>query len=627
MIQRLGGKAASSDSRMTNYVVAGKAAGSKLNHARKLGISILNERQFLQQMGEKAQEGEAMENPEVAQIFEEVADLLEIQGENPFRVRAYRNAARTIRDLSARVAELSPENLEELSGIGKDLAGKIRTILETGDLPLRQELGLHIPPGLRDLITVSGLGPKRAQTLHRLLKIGSLEDLRQAALKHRISSLRGFGAKMEEKILQALEGRQATSRRFSFAEAKVFADAVVLHMKQTPGVDRVEVAGSFRRRKETVGDLDLLVTCNKSALVMERLARYEAVSEVLARGNTKMTVRLRNGLQLDLRVVREASYGAALQYFTGSKAHSIQLRRRALERGLKLNEYGVFRSKRAVAGRTEEEVYAAVGLPWIPPELREARGEIELALEGKLPKLIELNDLRGDLHMHTTATDGRATLEEMVEGARKKGYTYIAITDHSKRVSMARGLDARRLRQEWKAIDKLAGKVRGITILKGVELDILKDGALDLPDAVLAEADWVVGSIHYDQNQSREQITERLLKAVRHPLVHAIGHPTGRLIGKRTGYDVDLNVIFRAAADYGCLLELNSQPERLDLDDTALMGAKKRGVGIVIDTDAHAVEELGFMEFGVYQARRAGLEAKDVANTRTLAQFCKLLKR
>ncbi len=568
-----------------------------------------------------------MENPEVAQVFEEVADLLDIQGENPFRVRAYRNAARTLRDLSESLAGMPPEKLEDLNGIGKDLAGKIRTILETGDLPLRQELRGKVPPGLRDLIGVPGLGPKRAQILHQQLRIGSLDELRQAAQEHRIRRLRGFGAKMEEKIQQALEGREETGRRILLAEAKVFADAAVRHLQQTPGIGQVQVAGSFRRRKETVGDLDLLVTCRRSGPVMNRLAGYEAVAEVLAQGKTKMTVRLRNGLQLDLRVVPEASYGAALQYFTGSKEHSILLRHRALERGIKVNEYGVFRGQKRIAGRTEEEVYKAVGLPWIPPELREARGEIEMALKGRLPKLLELDDLRGDLHMHTTATDGRATLAQMVEGAKKRGYSYIAITDHSKRVTIAKGLDAQRLRQAWKAIDKLAAKVKGITILKGVELDILKDGTLDLPDDVLQEADWVVASIHYDQNQPREQINKRLLGAIRHPYVHAIGHPTGRLIGKRKGVEMDLDAVFKAAADHGCLLELNAQPERLDLDDVALMAAKEQGVGIVVSTDAHAVEELGFMEFGVYQARRAGLEAKDVANTRTLAQFRKLLKR
>jgi DNA polymerase (family 10) len=360
---------------------------------------------------------------------------------------------------------------------------------------------------------------------------------------------------------------------------------------------------------------------------MDRLAEYEAVTEVLARGKAKMSVRLRNGMQLDLTVSPEASYGAMLQAYTGSKQHTAQLRRRAADRGLRVTDYGVFRGTKRVAGRTEEELYRAIGLSWIPPELREARGEFDLAVEGRLPKLLELDDVRGDLHLHTTATDGRDSLEEMVQGAKKRGYTYIAITDHSQRVTKARGLDAKRLRQHWKAIDRLASQVKGITLLKGVELDILEDGRLGLPEDVLAEAEWVVASIHYGQNQSREKITQRLLNAIRCPQVHAIGHPTGRLIGKRKGYDVDLDAIFRAAADHGCLLELNAQPNRLDLDDTALMAAKDRGVGIVVSTDAHSVEELARMEFGVYQARRARLEARNVANTRTLAQFRKLLKR
>jgi DNA polymerase (family 10) len=566
-----------------------------------------------------------MENPEVAQIFEEVADLLDIQGANPFRVRAYRNAARMIRDLSDRLADVGQDKLEELEGIGKDLAGKIRTILDTGDLPLRQELCGQIPAGLRDLITLPGLGPKRARILHEKLRIGSLTELRQAAENQRIRGVEGFGAKTEEKILQALKGREEGARRFQLAEAKIFADAIVRHLKETGGIGQVEVAGSFRRRKETIADLDILAACKKAEPVMERLAGYDAVAEVLARGDTKMSVRLRNGLQLDLRVVPEESYGAALQYFTGSKEHSIQVRRRAQERGLKINEYGVFKGERCIAGRNEEEVYAAVGLPWIPPELREARGEIELALNERLPKLLEQDDIRGDLHMHTNVTDGRASLEDMVAAAKKRGYSYIAITDHSKRVTMARGLDARRLKQHWQAIEKLAATVKGITVLKGIEMDILEDGSLDLPDDVLKDADWVIASIHYGQNQPREKITARLVNAIRNPHVDAIGHPTGRLIGKRKSYDVDLDTVFKAAAEHGCLLELNSQPDRLDLDDTALAAAKERGVHFVIDTDAHAIEELNFIEFGVYQARRAGLEAKDVANTRPLAQFRKML--
>jgi DNA polymerase (family 10) len=570
-----------------------------------------------------------MENPEVAQVFEEVADLLDIQGANPFRVRAYRNAARTINDLSERLAEMAEDakKLQGLDGIGKDLAEKITTILKTGDLPLRQELRGQVPPGLRDLLNLPGLGPKRALILYQQLQITSLDKLRQAAEKHRIRKLKGFGAKTEETIVQGLDGLAEAGRRVYLAEAKVYADAIVRHLKATPQLGQIEVAGSFRRRRETVGDLDLLVTCGRCDAIMDRLAAYEGVAQVLARGTTKMTVRLRNGLQMDLRVVPEKSYGAALQYFTGSKAHNILVRRRGQERGLKINEYGVFRGRKQIAGRSEEEVYQAVGLAWIPPELREARGEIDMAVKNRLPRLLELHDLRGDLHLHTTATDGRASLEEMVAAAKKRGHSYVAITDHSKRVTMARGLDERRLRQHWRTIDKLAGKVRGIKLLKGVEMDILEDGSLDLPDSVLKDADWVIASIHYGQKQPRQQITRRLLNAIRNPYVSAIGHPTGRLIGKRQGADVDLETVLKAAADYGCLLELNCQPRRLDLDDIALMAAKERGVGIVLNTDAHAVEELGFLEFGVYQARRAGLEAKDVVNTRSWTQLQKRIKR
>jgi DNA polymerase (family 10) len=592
-----------------------------------------------------------MENPEVAQVFEEIADLLELQGADAFRVRAYRNGARVIRDLSQPLAELVGEDgkkLESLAGIGKSLAGKIKTIFETGDLPQRQELRQQVPPGLRDLLNLPGLGPKKAQVLYREFKVSSLDDLRRVAEQHLIRNLAGFGEKTEQKILESLENVEQEGRRVYLSEAKVYAEAVVDHLKKVPGVQRVEVAGSYRRRRETVGDLDVLATCatassrpgkrsgskqasgeanDAAAQVMDQLASFEAVAGVLARGDTKMTVRLRNGLQLDLRVVAEESFGAALQYFTGSKAHSIELRRRAQERDLRLNEYGVFRDNKRVAGKTEEEVYESVGLPWIPPELREARGEIELALQGRLPKLLELQDLRGDLHMHTTATDGRASLEEMVEAAQKRGYAYIAITDHSKRVTMARGLDATRLRQHWRAIDKVARTVKGITILKGVELDILENGTLDLPDDVLKEADWVVASIHYGQKQPREQLTRRMLNAIRNPYVHAIGHPTGRLIGRRKPYEIDLETVLKAAADHGCFMELNSQPARLDLDDVALMAAKERGVPIIVSTDAHSVEELGFMESGVYQARRAGLQAENVVNTRSLAQLRKMLKK
>lgn len=571
-----------------------------------------------------------MENPEVAQIFDEVADLLELQGQNPFRIRAYRNAARVVRDLPEPVAGIvrqSPDKLTEFAGIGDDLAGKIATIVETGDLPLRQELCKEVPAGLRELMGVPGCGPKRVQLLHKQLAIESVADLLKAVQRHAVRELKGFGAKTEEKILKALEQLPQTSRRFYLADAKPYADALVDHLTQVPGVRQITVAGSFRRRKETVGDLDVLVTCREAKEVMDRLLNFDGVAETIAHGRTTSAVRLRCGLQVDLRAVPDESYGAALQYFTGSKQHSILVRRLAQERGLKLNEYGVFRGKRRLAGRTEEEVYSTVGLPWIPPELREGRNEIELAREGRLPKLIELDDIQGDLHMHTTATDGRSSISQMIQAAKQHGHKYIAITDHSKRVTMAKGLDARRLRKHWRDIDRAAAEVKGITVLKGVEMDILEDGKLDLPDDILQEADWVLASIHYGQNQSEKQITRRIVNAIQCPHVDAIAHPTGRLIGKRKAYELNLAEVLKAAADYGCLLELNCQPSRLDLDEIALAATKERGVGIALGTDAHSTEELRFMEFGVYQARRAGLEAKDIANARSLAQFRRAIKR
>lgn len=570
------------------------------------------------------------ENPEIARIFDEIADCLELGEENPFRVRAYRNAARVVRELPKPAALLAREpemKLEELRGIGKDLAGKIRTIIETGDLPLHRSLCQRVPAGLRDMMGVPGLGPKRAMILNRKLGVASLEELRQAAVGQRVRDLKGFGLKIEQAILSGLEGLEGAGRRVLLSDAKPYADAIVSRLKQVPGVSAVEAAGSYRRRRETVGDLDILATCAKPEPVMDKLASYDGVARVLARGGTKMTVRLRNGLQVDLRVVGEQAFGSALLYFTGSKAHSIELRGRAQALGLKLNEYGVYRGQRRIAGRTEPEVYASLDLPYIEPELREGRGEVESAANGRLPDLVELSDIKGDLHMHTTLTDGRDSLEEMVEAAKARGYAYIAITEHSKRVAMARGLDAAGLREHWRRIDRLAAKTSGLAVLKGVEVDILDDGSLDLPDDALAGADWVIASLHYGQRQPRSQITKRLVAAAQNPVVSAIGHPTGRLIGKRPPYDVDLEQVLQAAADYGCALELDGQADRLDLDEVNAAAAKARGIPIIVDSDAHSVRELGNMEYGVFQARRAGLSKADIGNTRPFAELKALLRR
>jgi DNA polymerase (family 10) len=570
-----------------------------------------------------------MQNAEVARYFEELADLLEIDGANPFRVRAYRNAARTITDLTESVATLAGKGtaaLTELPGIGDDLAKKIVMIVETEKLPQLDELRQKVPAGVVEMLRIPGLGPKKAAALFKELNIQTLDQLREAAEKGAVAKLKGFGEKTARSILAGLSQIEQIGKRFLIDVAKAEADEIVADLLQVKSVKQASAAGSCRRRKETCGDLDVLATSSDSAEAMDFLAGHRLVDKVLARGETKQRVRLKSGLELDLRVVPDESYGAALQYFTGSKEHNIVVRRRGQECGLKINEYGVFRNETLVAGKTEEDVYRAVDLPWIPPELRENRGEIERAEQGTLPDLVELSDIHGDLHMHTTATDGTATIAAMAEAAKERGLKYIAITDHSKRVTMANGLDAPRLRAHWKAIDKVRKEITGIDILCGIECDILEDATLDLPDDVLAEADWVIAVLHYGLKQPREQIMKRLLNAVKNPHVDVIGHPSGRLLTRRGGADIDYATLFKAAADNGVLMEINAHPSRLDLDDVQTAAAKDHGIPIVISTDAHSPHGLDVMEFGVYQARRAGLEKKDVANTRTLKQFQRLLR-
>jgi DNA polymerase (family X) len=571
-----------------------------------------------------------MQNADVARMFDDLADLLEIQGANPFRVRAYRNASRTIDALSESLADIAADgsrSLDDLSGIGKDLAGKISTILETGRLPQLEELKEQVPAGVVEMLKIPGLGPKKVAILFEELGLTTLADLKQAAEQGQIAKHKGFAKKTEQMILEGLSQVAEAGKRFSIADAKGEVDAILGDLLKQKSVKQGSAAGSYRRCRETVGDLDMLATSDDSAAVMDWLAEHERVVKVIQQGDTKQRVRLRTGLEMDLRVVPEESYGAALVYFTGSKEHNIVLRRRAQDRGLKLNEYGVFRGEDLVCGCTEEEVYKAVDLPWIPPELRENRGEIELAEKGKLPALVEFKDIRGDLHMHTTASDGTASIRQMAEAAKERGLKYIAITDHSKRVSMANGLDAKRLRAHWKEIDKVRKEMSGIEILNGVECDILEDATMDLPDDVLAEADWVIAVLHYGLNQPAEQINKRLLNAIKNPYVCIIGHPSGRLVGKRKGAAVNYDDVFKAAADHGVMMEINAHPSRLDLDDIHAAAAKDRGIPIVISTDAHSVHGFDVMPFGVNQARRAGLEKKDVANTRTPAQFRKLLRK
>jgi len=571
-----------------------------------------------------------MQNAEVARMFDDYADILEIQDANPFRVRAYRNAARTLGDLAESLADIAadPERkLHDLPGVGKDLASKIEVILKTGTFPQLEEARKEVPIGVVEMLRIGGLGPKKVATLFKELSIQSLDDLRTAAQQGDIAKLKGFGKKTQDSILAGIDQAAQTGKRFLLGEVKPEADTIVADLLKVKSVTQATLAGSCRRLKETVGDLDVLATAKDSGEAMDRLAAHPLVDRVLARGDTKQRVRLRSGIEMDLRVVPDESYGAAMQYFTGSKEHNIVIRRRGQDRGLKINEYGVFRGDDLVAGRTEEEVYRAVDLPWIPPELRENRGEIEKALSGTMPKLIEVKDIRGDLHMHTTVTDGTASILEMIEAAKERGREYIAITDHSKRVSMANGLDATRLRAHWKEIAKIRAKVMGIEVLCGIECDILEDATLDLDDEVLSEADWVLAVLHYGLKQPREQITKRLLAAITNPNVDCIGHPTGRLVGKRAGADVAFDEILKAAADHGVMMEINAHPNRLDLDDVHAAAARDLGIPIVISTDSHSVTGLDLLQYGVYQARRAGLEKKDVANTRPFKEFKKLLAR
>ena len=570
-----------------------------------------------------------VQNSDVRDIFNKMADLLDIEGANPFRVRAYRNAARTVSGLTRNVSDMIIENedLTTLAGIGKDLAEKIREIVETGTLSQMEAVEKRIPSGLNKLLKLETLGPKRVKILNSKLGITNLQELKVAAEQGKIRELEGFGTKTEKSILESLQHVKDKEKRIKLLEAQQQAEPLIAYLKQTGEIKNIIVAGSFRRRKETVGDLDILVTCKNGPAVMKRLAAYEDIRKVVTRGKSRSTVVLRSGLQVDLYVLAQVYYGAALHYFTGSKSHNIAVRKLGIQKGLKINEYGVFKDKERIAGKTEKEVYGTVGLPYIEPELRENRGEIEAALNNKLPELVALKDMRGDLHSHTKETDGHHSLEEMAQAAKEQGYEYLAVTEHSKRVYMAKGLDSIRLAGRIKEIDRLNEKLEGITLIKGIEVDILKDGSLDLPDEILKELDLTVCSVHYNRNMSKKDQTERIIRAMDNPYFNILGHPTGRLINERAPYDVDMEKIVRAAGERGCFLELNSHPDRLDLSDLHCKMAKEMNVKIAISTDAHSRSDLKFMRFGVDQARRGWLEAKDIINTHSLNELKKILQR
>lgn len=564
-----------------------------------------------------------MHNAKVADSFNEIADLLELEDANPFRVRAYRNAARVIATLDRDVGTIveKGEDLRELPGIGEHLAEKIRELVEHGHCAQLDRLRSIVPPGLAELLHVPGLGPRRVQMLYHDLGIETLDQLSRAARDGRIRALTGFGANTERRILDAVDAHRSKLRRVKLVTAAAFADALVADLSQVPGVERVVVAGSFRRMRETVGDLDLVVSAASGRAVIQKFVGYNNVAEVLVAGDTKASVRLRGELQVDLRVVKRESFGAALCYFTGSRAHSIALRRIAVARGLKLNEYGVFRGDERIAGVDEKSVYHALGLPLIAPELREDRGEFDAARAGRLPKLVKLADLRGDLHTHTRASDGHDTMRAMAEAAKARGLQYLAITEHSRHLAVANGLDEARLQAQCDEIDRLNAELKGITLLKSIEVDILEDGTLDLPDSVLSKLDLVVGAVHSQFNLSRERQTERVLRAMGSPHFDILAHPSGRLIGLREPYDVDMSRVIRRARERGCALELNAHPDRLDLLDIHCQAARAAGVPVAISSDAHHALEFSNLRFGVGQARRGWLEAKDVLNTRSLADL------
>ncbi len=564
-----------------------------------------------------------MNNEQIANALNQLADLLEFTGANAFRLKAYHNGARIIRELPDSIETLlaSKSDLTSIPGIGKGVADKCRELVQTGQLKQLEEILETVPKTVLDLLKVPKLGPKKAAVLFNELGIANLDQLKTACQAGAVRELAGFGEKTESAILAGIAIAESDNQRMLWSVADQWVARLREHLLQCPAIQQLEFAGSYRRGKETVGDIDILVTSANPEAVMDHLGAFPEITADIVRGETKMAVQLKQGFQVDMRVVPDESFGAALQYFTGSKDHNVIVRSRAKQLGLRINEWGVYQldgdQSTWIAGKTEADVYRTLGLPCFEPELREARLEFEWADAGQLPKLIEVSDIIGDLHMHTTATDGAATIEEMADAARARGLHYIAITDHSKRVAMANGLDGERLLAQWRKIDAINEQATDdFLILKGIECDILENGPMDLPDSILSQADWVIASVHYGQNQTRQQITDRITGAIANLHVSMVAHPTGRLLNQRESYDVDLDAVFQAAVEHRKLLELNANPRRLDLNDTHLIAAKSHGIPIVINTDAHRVSGLDDMRHGVRQARRGCLVSLDVANTR-----------
>lgn len=585
---------------------------------------------------------EPLENIEIAQVLTEVADLLEIEGANPFRVRAYRNVVRTVEGLTRPLARMveAGEDLTELPGIGSEMAHHITELVTTGRLGLLEEIYSRVPPTLAELTKLDGLGPKRTRKLWEQLGVTTVDELEAALDAGRVETLEGFGQKTAERIRQSIADYRKHVGRFRLADADQFVRPLLEYMRGAPGIEEMEVAGSYRRRRETVGDIDLLVVCEDPLPVMRHFTSYPRVARVDRSGETRGTVILQSGLQVDLRILPRRSYGAALHYFTGSKEHNIAVRKLGVQRGLRISEYGVFRvppdareedlgpeEGERVGGEREEDVFRAVGMAWVPPELRENRGEVEAALAARLPKLVTLRDIRGDLQMHSTWSDGKNTIEEMARACFEMGYEYMALTDHSRAVTVAGGLGPEDLEAQWEEIEAVRERVPGIAIFKSMEVDIRKDGSLDLPDRYLERLDLVLVSVHSYMDLDKAAMTERIIRAIAHPEVDILAHPTGRLINRREPYEVDMEAVLQAAAEHDVAVELNANPERLDLNDVHVFRARELGVKIAISTDAHSVDNLRFMAYGVDQARRGWLEKGDVLNALSLAQFRRWLAR
>lgn len=571
----------------------------------------------------------AVKNNDIAKVFDKIADLLEFENENPFRVRAYRNASITIGNLSQDVYGMvkKGEDLTKLPGIGHDLAEKISNIVNDKEIELLKNLESKFPVDFADLMHISGLGAKKIKKLYDSLNIKNIDELAKAAEEKKIQKIPEFTSKTEEHILEEIGKIKKEYNRIKISVADQYALPIVEYLKQDSNIQNIEIAGSYRRRQETIGDIDILATCDNAHEVMEKFVKYEDVQQILSKGETRSSIILRDGIQVDLRVVPQKSYGAALHYFTGSKAHNIIIRKLAKQKGWKVNEYGLFDGDKFIAGETEEGIYNKLDLQYIEPELRENRGEFEAAAKNKLPKLIELKDIKGDLHVHTKMTDGHNSLEEMVEAAQKIGYEYIANTEHSQHVTVAKGFDEKKLYEQIKKVDMLNQNLKNFTVLKSIELDILEDGSLDLPGNILKELDIVICAVHYKFNLPRDKQTERILRAMDNPYFNIFAHPTCRLINKREPIDIDMERIMNKAKENNCILEINAQPSRLDLNDIHCKIAKDMGIKFAISTDSHNTNGYNNMSYGIGQARRGWIEANDVINTKSVKELKQLIKK